>query len=195
MRTAVHVVHPYTYKLRDGMLVGGPIAEYADRDSALAEFMDAALDSADLYIFDHVPPRTLDSIVVRMAFIEDEHFSFLKHPAATRLLTLPNGVPVPAEKPEHMPLEHWKQVTELYPSVDAIGAALKPAEQVIIIGGDLGACVANWAEFYARTYREDEEVVIVPELAAVIQAEHAHRAAAIADVSTASLSAAYELLR
>ncbi len=166
MTYAVHIIHPYTYKLEGDTFVAGPSEKDHARDSQVAAFVGRALESSAQVIHHrNKSSRFLDGILQDTMFQYDPLFDFLRDQRLSSVVTSPFGIPLPDEKPAGCTDELWKAAQEVYSSHSQFQRELKERSACILIGGVLEACVSNFALYYHQHYRQEGEgIVYIPAL-------------------------------
>lgn len=166
MTYAIHIIHPYTYKLEGDAFVAGPSRKNRKQHTQVATFVGRALESgAQVIHHRNKSPKYLDGIIQETMFNFDPLFGFLRDQRLSEVVTSPFGIPLPDEKPAGCTDEVWKAAQEVYTSHSQFQRELRERSACILIGGVLEACVSNFALYYDQHYRRDgEEMFYIPEL-------------------------------
>ncbi len=167
MKSLVHLVHPYVYKLQGDTFMIGPIEAFRERDLKVAEFLRLALD-LDHQVLHHRHHRadTLDGSLCDVAFKSDPIYgSLLFDSALDTIVTTSRGTPFPDERPEQIPLERWEIYMHHFTTDMQFKEILKPRDLSFFIGGCLDACLANAMGYFNLHHRlTEEKLFYVPEL-------------------------------
>src|SRR3989338_2989768 len=146
MTYTLHIIHPYTYKLKGDTFVVGPRKETKERDTQVATFVGKALESgAQVVHHRNKSSRFLDGIIQDGMFQMDPLFDFLNDPRLSSVVTSPFGTPLPDEKPVGCSDEIWAAAQEVYTTHSQFQQELRNSSISFLIGGVLEACVSNFA--------------------------------------------------
>ncbi len=172
MRAAIHVIHPYTYRLKGDTLEIGPVEEYTERDGKVTDFLKEALRGGGqvmLHLRD--PPATLCGMLASAAFLGSPLDKIFSDKKLVSVVTSPQGLPVPDERPATIPEDVWEEIKRVYTTHSVLRDQLSRPKVTFFIGGALENCVASFVLYHHEHYRQEEPLFYVPELCASFDAE------------------------
>ena len=167
MPNLLNIIHPYTYKLREGLFVLGSIDEYKERDEKLSAFVTRALKSrARVLHHRRTSPGSMEAGVEDVAFEVDPLFRFFRDGEIDSFATTLYGVPIADERPlsSKITSREWDQLKSLFISYSKLREKIGNPDNVFFIGGVFECCLANAATYFRRQYFPDTIMYYIPEL-------------------------------
>ena len=173
MINSVHIIHPYTYKIKGEELIIGPVKEYSERDKRIKNFAGKALKSG-ARVFHHadLPVQSMDGLIRNALFALDPLFEWLRDSRIQIFTTTRYGMPIKDNKPDNLNTTDWEQLKLYYTSSADMKKLASKSDKTFFIGGVLECCVSNAISHYQdRIMGSSEEVFYVPELCVSLNPE------------------------
>ena len=172
MNTLVNIIHPYVFKVEEGIPRIGPIEEFRERDEKLAYFLKTALEKEVKVLHQRDKhPETIEGGFGNVAFRFDPVYPFLFHPSVEVAVTL-KGFPILNAKPKEVPPDVWRDFKKYYTSNRELKKKVGDPKVTLFIGGFLERCLANAMLYHNDNFRKQgQQVVYVPELCVSLDEE------------------------
>ncbi len=164
----LHIVHPYTFRLKGKTLLMGPVEEYRERDFKLSRLVKTAI-AHGYPVFAHERiTGDIDSLLEAAALKGDYLFDPLFHPRVKWIGTDEYGKPIHYSKPDDVPQEVWECLLEKTVThsqfVDLVGAP----DEILVCGGEYTRCEGNFMEYIDTSFGKFERRFFIPELSVTI---------------------------
>ena len=151
----VNIIHPYTYKLKDGAFCIGPIEEFRERDERISEFVGECL-SHKIKLLRHDCPResSMGGALELLSFKTDPFYHSILDRRVNKISTTHYGVPLPDEKPESVKLADWKRLKKVYSTRSVLRDKLGRHSKLFFIGGIFELCVVNSMGYVIKEFSD-----------------------------------------
>lgn len=173
MEVVLSMVHPYTYKLQDGNLMLGPVAEFQERDKVLSNVVNHALDRGVQVVCHWLQhPESIEGAIEQVTFSVDPLFAWTKDQRMHHVVTSKYGVPIPDNPPGNISQRSWENLKKYFTTQSKLREVMGNPDMIIFVGGLLEACVTS-AMGYHHQYdrRKGQRVAYIPELCVSLDQE------------------------
>lgn len=171
MSATVHIIHPYTYRLKGDTLQLGPVEEWAERDLKVTRFVEEGLEiGAQVFCHLRQPLNSLSGAMEKMAFLGSSLGDIFSDERLISLVTDSYGKPIPDARPDVIPEGVWEEIRNVYTGHSELRDKLRLTDVTFCIGGALENCVASFALYHHEHYRQGKPLFYIPELCASFDA-------------------------
>lgn len=165
MEILVNIVHPYTFKQENEIIIVGPRPEFKSRDTRLDYFVKAALIKKKRVLRHDLGGPIFETMIGDAALSMDTLTEIMCDKQIHRIRTTPYGTPINDERPEHIPEERWKILTTFFTQDSKYKELIGIPDLTFFIGGALEACLANAMGYHKLNHkRQGERMFYIPEL-------------------------------
>jgi len=161
----LHIIHPYTYKLKGKDLIVGPILENTSRDTQLSDLVSRALE----YSYPVMCHERASGSFVEVAALKcDELFNPLFDYRVEWIGTDNYGYPLKDEMPKSMNEEDWNRILEVCITHPKLSEKINDINEVLICGGEFSRCERNFMKYIDVFHKGIDRRFYIPELSVVI---------------------------
>ncbi|MEK6918720.1 MAG: hypothetical protein AABW73_01645 [Nanoarchaeota archaeon] len=166
MKPTLHIVHPYTYKVKGDTLLGGPFPEFRERDEKISLLVRRAIKNGTVMRHYSNPMVSGEGFSELGCLLFDPLFKWSVNKKIIDLTTS-SGVPISDVRPEKISPEDWEICKRHWTTKKELARIVSDSSPNVFIGGYLENCVTNAVGYHQKTFRKKGEVAYyVPELCA-----------------------------